>query len=240
MVEQATQLVVLHPAALDGRAWGFGGGPTALVPTLPGHGRRARARAGLTLRDIADEIAGWTVGRLDIVGFSLGGMVAQHFALAHPERVRSLVLACTTARTDPAVLQARAEATTADPRARTIEITMRRWFSPETLAIRPSPEPVEYARRCLEAVDLPSLGQIWRAIGEHDLSVELSAVRAPTTCIAGRLDVSSPPAEVEDIAERLPNARLRYLDAAHMALLEQPAACSALVREHIAWAEELQ
>jgi 3-oxoadipate enol-lactonase len=51
-----------------------------------------------------DMMAGDLAGLLDairikaahIFGISMGGMIAQHFALRYPERVRSLILGCTT------------------------------------------------------------------------------------------------------------------------------------------------
>jgi pimeloyl-ACP methyl ester carboxylesterase len=65
----------------------------------PGVGRSAAPRWPLRLHEIADSIAG-AIGilgleRVDLLGFSLGGMVAQEFARRHPDLVERLVLVAT-------------------------------------------------------------------------------------------------------------------------------------------------
>src|SRR5690349_17203444 len=65
-----------------------------------GTGRSAAVRGRLTMAGMAED----AVSVLDaagadsahVIGASMGGMIAQHVALDHRERVRSLVLACTT------------------------------------------------------------------------------------------------------------------------------------------------
>src|SRR5215470_9812409 len=66
-----------------------------------GLGRSAPVTDPYTMADVAADavgllrIAGWTSCR--VLGVSFGGMVAQEFAVTHPERVERLALACTSA-----------------------------------------------------------------------------------------------------------------------------------------------
>lgn len=241
-------LLFLHPVGLDGHAADVLDLPRdlprdlagpVLAPTMPGHGDRDRARPGLTLDAVADEIAGWTDGPLDVVGASLGGMVALHLALAHPGRVRSMLIACTTARGGPEVMEDRARATEERGSLGMLDETLERWFTPEHLAGTPEPDGVAYARERLVATPADVLADTWRAIGAHDVTDRLAAIPTPTTCLAGTRDVSTPLPVMRALADGLPCSRLVELDAPHMAFLERPAAFRAAVARHLAWVEEV-
>lgn len=228
-------LLFLHAVGLDARCVDWLDLPPLRAATLPGHGGRARARPGLTLDDMADEVLGWTSGLLDVVGTSLGGMVALHLALNHPERVRSLVLSCTTPYGDPTVMNDRADATEARGSLGMLDETLVRWFSPEVLERKPLDPAVEYARSQLLEMEAGALADTWRAIAGHDVVGRLSEIEVPTTCIAGLRDLSTPRDVMADLAERLPNSRLVELDAPHMAHLERPQEFSEAVRSHLDW-----
>lgn len=227
-------LLFLHPVGLDTECLQLVPLPPAQAPTFPGHGDRRRARPGMTLADLADEVVGWTTGPLDVVGASLGGMVALHLALDHPERVRSLVLSCTTAYGMPDVMLPRADETERRGSAEMLDPTLARWFRPEVLERAPELPGVGYARRRLLAMDAGALADTWRAIAAHDVRDRLGQVAVPTTCIAGRHDQSTPPQVMAELADGIPSARLVEMEAAHMAHLELPDEFAAIVREHLA------
>lgn len=232
-------LLFLHPVGLaaDCVAW-LDLPEDVCAVTFPGHGERLRARPGLVLGDLADEIVGWTSGPLDVIGCSLGGMVALHLALDHPDRIRSLVLACTTAAGDPRVMSDRAEATERRGSLAMLDETLRRWFSPEALALDPVPEPIAYAKKRLSAMDAGALADTWRAIAEHDVRDRLAEITAPATCVAGRIDLSCPLPVMRELAAGLPSARLVEMDAPHMAFLEKPREFSEIVRQHLNWVKD--
>jgi 3-oxoadipate enol-lactonase len=225
-------LVFLHPVGLDAQCVTYLPLHPVVAPTFPGHGDRSRARAGLTLSDMADEVVGWTNGPLDVVGASLGGMVALHLALDHPDRVRSLVLSCTTAYGNPDVMLTRAQETEKRTAAGMVEDTLTRWFRPEVLARSHEPV-VDYARRRLLAMGTGALADTWRAVATHNVVGRLAEIDVPTTCVAGRHDVSTPPQVVAALADRISGAQFVEIEAAHMAHLEQPQLFSRIVREHL-------
>ena len=76
-----------------------------IVPDLRDHGKSDRIRGRFEIADMADDVAAildaLDVGSATVVGWSLGGMVAQEMARRHSTRVKSLVLGATAARPSP-------------------------------------------------------------------------------------------------------------------------------------------
>jgi 3-oxoadipate enol-lactonase len=234
-------LVLLTPIGLDAGCWERV--PLPAVATVkhafPGFGGRPRAEQPPTMASLADEIAASYDGPLDLAGVSLGGMVAQHLTVRHPQRVRSLLVACTGASADPATMEQRAARVLADGMAGVLEETLTRWFTPPALATRPEHPGVAYARRTLLALEPACFADGWLAIGGHDIVARLGEIAVPTSCLAGSADTASPVSRTRELSERVPGARFAVLDGPHMMHLERPVEFATALSEHLRWAGEL-
>jgi pimeloyl-ACP methyl ester carboxylesterase len=101
-------LVLVHGWSFDGEMNFYGIIPAlaedfrVIVMDQRGHGKSDRIRGSFEVEDLADELSGVLdvlgVSGATVVGYSLGGMVAQTLALRHPAKVERLVLAATAAR----------------------------------------------------------------------------------------------------------------------------------------------
>lgn len=227
-----TDVLFLHPVALDGRAAGWLGLEGVTAPSFPGHGGRLR-RPGVTLDEAADEVAASTQGRMHVIGASFGGMLALHLALRHPDRVASLALCFTTARVTARTMLERAEQTERRGSAAMVQPTMERWFTPEGLAAEADLPGVRYARERLRATPAGAIADAWRAIAGHDVLDRLGTLAVPTTCIAGLRDQSTPLAAMRETADGIPGARLVELDQPHMGFLEQPTEFATAIHAHL-------
>jgi pimeloyl-ACP methyl ester carboxylesterase len=231
-------LVLLTPIGMDAGCWEEMELPEGPVfeHVWPGFGERPRASPPPTMEALADEVAASYEGPLDVVGMSMGGMVAQHLALRHPGRVRSLLIACTGAAVDRDTMLARATAAEQGGMAEVLETTLKRWFTPAALAMRPNHRGVAYTVRTLLALDPLSFADGWRAMAGHDVRDRLAGIAAPTTCVAGSVDAASPVERTLEVAEGVPNSRFEVLDGPHMMHLENPTELSHAVRKHLLWA----
>jgi 3-oxoadipate enol-lactonase len=193
-----------------------------------GHGGTDAPEGPYTVRQMADDLLALMdrlgIARAHVVGLSMGGAMAQEFALAHPARVLGLVIADATSAYPPAthpMWRERAEAVAAGGMAAVAEGTLGRWFTPAWREAHP--ERLEAVRRMLLATPPQGFIGAVHALMGFDAADRLHAIRAPTLVLAGTEDQALPPAHSERIAALIPGARLVLVEgAAHIANLEQP------------------
>ncbi|MBB3674379.1 alpha/beta fold hydrolase [Modestobacter versicolor] len=152
------------------------------------------------------------VERAHVLGYSLGGAIAQELVLAAPERVASLVLYCTWARTDGfqrAMLTGLAHPwRTGDLEAALGVLGVA--FSPQLLD---SPEFGELIGQVLPLFpstpeQIRTCAEQWDADLAHDTLDRLGQITAPTLVVAGEQDLLTPPWHGRQVAEAIPGARL--------------------------------
>jgi pimeloyl-ACP methyl ester carboxylesterase len=175
------------------------------------------------------------IERAHVVGTSLGGMVAQELALAHPERVEKLALLCTTAGGADAfpmpeqTVQLFAEAPSLAP-----EVALRR-FVENAVATRGPVVDELYARRLANPPD-PAGWQAQAAAGAaFDGSKRAVAIRQETLVLTGDADNVIDARNSQLLAERIPNARLQvFPGTGHLFFWERPAEVAAALAEFLA------
>lgn len=194
-----------------------GAGKTGDVPGAP-YTVETMAADCLAIMDDAG------VRSAQVVGISMGGLIAQELALTAPERVTSLCLVAT----HPGIAQA-----VVNPDA--MEMLMSRGsMTPEQAAEVSIPfnyAPATTRDRIEEdwAIRMPLAatndGYMAQAMGTSQWSGydRLASIAAPTMVLHGELDRLVPPANGEKIAERIPGAELVLVpDANHVLTTDQP------------------
>ena len=203
-------------------------GRTVLRVEHPGHGGAPLAEVH-DVGDLARRVLAAVGGeRFSFVGLSLGGAVGMRLALDVPERLERLVLACTSARFgEPAQWLARAATVRADGLAAIVDAVLARWFTS-------SFDKVTAYRDLFLSTGAEGYARCCEALAAFDVRNELASIGVPTLVIAGAEDPTSPPADVETIADAVPNARFAVIDgAAHLANVERPDDFNRLLEEHL-------
>ena len=171
-----------------------------------------------------------------VIGISFGGMVAQEVAIRHPERVRRLVLACTSAggaggASYPLHELAEQEPGDGSALAQRLEILDTRW---DEAWQREHPDMVKLIGERMNFVGedgTPSQGLTNQlaARAEHDTSGRLGAITCPTLVCGGRFDGIAPPSNSEFLARGIAGARLEMFDGGHAFFMQDPTAIPAIV-----------
>lgn len=231
-------LVFLHGFALDSRIWrrqieAFHKDYRLLLVDLPGFGPQAREVGEV---DVAKEVARAMdvahVGKAHIIASALGAAVAIDFALQHPDRVASLVLASPMLLGRKLAIESwqRCVSLANDgDRATAAEMWLE---DPLFESLRHSEELFDEVRQIvLDYMGHHWTGRVSLQWGEPDPMNRLKDVKAPALIISGGRDVPSFTQMAEAYVKALPNARREVVETAgHHVNLEASQAFNTAVR----------
>jgi 3-oxoadipate enol-lactonase len=236
-------LVLLHPLALSGEAWGDFGDRLAqhfdvIALDARGHGNSGWDGAPFTVGNMAEDVVtlldGLGLQTAHLVGMSMGGSTAVVFAGLHADRVDGLLLADTTAwygPEAPATWEERAVNVIESPRARLVPFQVDRWFTERFR--QQHPDLVNRAVDVFLRTDSLAHAEACRALGTMDSRALLTQIQAPTLVVTGAEDYATPPEMGQTIATGVQQGATRVLDALrHMSLIEAPELAATVV-EHL-------
>jgi 3-oxoadipate enol-lactonase len=174
-----------------------------------------------------------------VIGASMGGMIAQHLALDHRDRVRSLILACTTAggRREPPNLRLTA-ASLLRPwigSAQTFGLLAPALYSPSSVANDPKRLQEDRRIRGTDRVGALTPALQLAAIARHDTRSRLWELGGlPTLVLHGLDDRLVPPSHGRELAAGIPGAQLVEIpDAGHLIATDAEEAVAAEVLGHL-------
>ena len=239
-------LVLLHGIGSNAASWrdqlaGLGDFRRVVAWDAPGYGDStpvapARPMAADYAERLERFLDGLGLERVDLLGHSLGALIAGSFAAERPRRVERLILAA------PA-LGHRTEPSTALPPAARTRLDDLDEFGPAGLAARRAPrllsggagpEQLERAREAMAAIRPGGYRQAVAMLAQGDLRADADALAMPVLVLCGSEDAVTPPAASRALAAATRAARYREIPGAgHLSHLERPGAFNAAVREFL-------
>jgi 3-oxoadipate enol-lactonase len=201
-----------------------------------GHGLSESGPDASDMSDYARDLAALldTIGikRTLIAGVSLGGLIAQELYRQRPELIAALVLADTAAKigTDES-WNARIAAVERGGIEAVADAILERWFT-EPFRSRRSEEFAGF-RAMLTRTPIRGYLAACGALKRADLRPHAGAIQAPTLCLVGDQDGSTPVALVRETADLIRGSRFEIIDGAgHLPNVEKPGAVARLIAEH--------
>jgi pimeloyl-ACP methyl ester carboxylesterase len=233
-------VILIHGLTMDHVGWSFqfqafSAQHRVIVFDNRGVGRTDSPEEPFTTKTMADDVAGLMdvlgIQKAHLVGLSLGGMVAQQFALSHPERLDRLVLAATAAHPSGGaprsahivenLLTMSTEGVGLEERTR---MFMTWAFTAEFFE---DPKQAQLMVNLVTSAPHPQsseglAGQI-AAVKEHDTREQLAGIKAPTLVLVGEEDLLLPVRLSRELAESIQGARLLVVEGAgHLFCIEHP------------------
>lgn len=234
-------VLLLHGLGANGSSWALQlpalteAGFRPLAPDAPGFGQSrydgrgwSFARSAAALADLLQERG---LERADVIGLSMGGVLAQQFALDYPQMTGKLVLVSTFAALRPANLS---QAVYFVQRALVVHL-LGLPQQAKLVARRVFPNPgQEELRRMAEqqiaSADPRAYRAAMRALGMFDSRSRLGKIASPTLVVSGESDSTVPAARQTLLARGIPGARQVILPKANHAVpVDQPDVFNRLV-----------
>lgn len=240
-------MVLVHGFPLDSRMWepqldALGERWRLIAPDLKGFGRSEAPDdpSAYSIDDYADEVAGLLdhlgLGRVAVVGLSMGGYIAFALWRRHRDRVAAFVLADTRAEADP---PERVEARTdqqdqiRDDRLAEVQDTLMGALLARTTTEK-KPDVVAGVRALLDNPPAGYLGALEALKSRTDSVRDLATIDVPTLIVVGEEDALTPPEAARKMHEHIGGSRLVVVpEAAHMSNLESPEAFNGAVVEFL-------
>lgn len=233
----AQPLLMIHGLGADTRGWlaqtrALGSRFRLVMVDNRGVGRSDRPEGPYDLEVMAaDAVAALDhagYGSAHVMGASMGGLIAQALAVRHPERVRSLTLACTAChhvewRVE--LLEEWAE----EAEALGMREFVRRnlgWLVGTRSLRRLAPALTVLGPLAFNVPVTSFVGQVQAILAiDDDLRAELTGITAPTLVMVGSQDVLTTQGDSEEIASLIPGAELAVVrGGAHLFMVEQAGA----------------
>jgi 3-oxoadipate enol-lactonase len=236
--------MLIHGVGADGTSWdqiaaAMSPDFRVLRLDLRGHGRSGHIEGPLTIddfvRDVVDVLDARAIPAAHIIGFSLGGMIAQGIALHHPDRVQRLVLLSAVAgRTEEERERVRSRLKLLKEQgvAAITGAAQDRWFTPEFIAR--NPDLVARRMQQLRENHAASYAAAYTVFSTTDLGDQLHAIRAPTLIATGEHDAGSNTRMARYMNAQIANSQLEILPGLrHSILVEAPALVTRLISDFL-------
>ena len=186
-----------------------------------GAGRSDKPDYPYTIKMMADDVAGLLnaigIRKAHIMGLSMGGAIAQEFAINYPEKTINLILGCTSCgaahskEMDPAVMAAllKMGQMTPEESARALLPIL---FSKDFIENHPDIIAVQMKERFEYPTPAHGYANQAQAVMGHDTYDRLPQIKAPTMVMAGSVDKLGPVENARIMSSRIPNAELVILE----------------------------
>lgn len=217
---QGAPVIFIHGVGLDLNIWSnqiqaLSSQYRVICYDMLGHGKSACPLGPYTLEHFVkqlDELFSYlSLSQAHFVGFSMGGLVAQAYAIHYPEKVCSLTIMSSIAKRSEEQRQgvlARVKEVEEQGHKATIGAAIQRWFNQPFM--EQHPEVVNQIQQRLENNHPDAYLSAYRvfATADEELYEQLAQIQCPTLIVTGELDQGSTPKMAELMAKQIPRSEV--------------------------------
>ncbi|WP_129730164.1 alpha/beta fold hydrolase [Ectobacillus funiculus] len=217
---QGAPIIFIHGVGLDLNIWSnqvqaLSSEYRVICYDMLGHGKSACPPGPYTLEQFVKQLdelfSNLSLSQAHLVGFSMGGLVAQAYAIRYPEKVCSLTIMSSVAKRSEGQRQgvlARVKEVEKQGHKATITAAIQRWFNKPFM--EKHPEVVAQIQQRLENNQPNAYLSAYRvfATADEELYEQLAQIQCPTLIVTGELDQGSTSEMAELMAKQIPHSEV--------------------------------
>ncbi|HUD89672.1 MAG TPA: alpha/beta fold hydrolase [Xanthobacteraceae bacterium] len=174
------------------------------------------------------------IRKAHFAGLSMGGATALGLAERHPDRFDRIIVCDSPCQSTPQSSQQWEERIVVAQEKgmeALVEVTVGRWFPPETVA--KNPPHLDKVRAMIRATPVNGFIGCAAALADHDYATAVATVKSPVLFLVGEKDAPAP--AMRKLSEKLPGSRyVEIPGAGHISNMDRPAEFAKAVRDFLA------
>ena len=233
-------IVFIHGVGLDNEMWKYQFNSfenTVLTYDILGHGKTPLRVGQVTFDDFSEQLINLIgelgIGKIHLVGFSIGSLIARNFATKHNDRLQTLTLLSSIfkrSNQQQKVVDDRFEKSKNSSKMSNDALV--RWFTEDYL--KKNQEKSEWISSILSRNNMKNFNKIYELFVKHKDDEDFKKIIAETLVMTGEEDVGSTPEMSKNLSKVIKNSKLKIIPKGkHLCSIECVDDVNNAIKEHI-------
>tara|TARA_B100000575_G_scaffold52377_1_gene39166 strand:+ start:1226 stop:1999 length:774 start_codon:yes stop_codon:yes gene_type:complete len=233
-------IVLIHGVGLDHEMWEYQFNSfenTVLTYDILGHGKTPLGVGQVTFDDFSEQLINLIgelgIGKIHLVGFSIGSLIARNFATKHNDRLQTLTLLSSIfkrSNQQQKVVDDRFEKSKNSSKMSNDALV--RWFTEDYL--KKNQEKSEWISSILSRNNMKNFNKIYELFVKHKDDEDFKKIIAETLVMTGEEDVGSTPEMSKNLSKVIKNSKLKIIPKGkHLCSIECVDDVNNAIKEHI-------
>ena len=188
---------------------------TTLVYDILGHGETPLNKEKISFDDFSEQLLNLInelkFEKINLIGFSIGSLIARNFATKHSDRLASLTLLCSIFKRSKEQQQIVNDRFELSKKSRTLsKQALKRWFTDEYLDNNPD----TYKKICsiLDENNIENFLKVYELFVKHKDNENFNNIKAKTLIITGEDDIGSTPEMSHNLSKKIINSKVKIIN----------------------------
>tara|TARA_Y100001970_G_scaffold213475_1_gene260913 strand:+ start:255 stop:1028 length:774 start_codon:yes stop_codon:yes gene_type:complete len=233
-------IVLIHGVGLDHEIWEYQFNSfenTVLTYDILGHGKTPLGVGQVTFDDFSEQLINLIgelgIGKIHLVGFSIGSLIARNFATKHNDRLQTLTLLSSIfkrSNLQQKVVDDRFEKSKNSSKMSNDALV--RWFTEDYL--KKNQEKSDWISSILSRNNMKNFNKIYELFVKHKDDEDFKKIIAETLVMTGEEDVGSTPEMSKNLSKVIKNSKLKIIPKGkHLCSIECVDDVNNAIKEHI-------